>query len=276
MKLLQRISIHLLLGNYPQVKPLFNSAHQGSGRQPRVLASSILTYARHIDDLTPLREAVTRITNKHVALQILPEHYPLVGESLLRAIREVLGKNMATDEVSAAWGAAYDELADILIKAEKSLYRLETLPEGWRGAPRFQVADKVPETGLMTSFHLKPTDGKPILEHQAGQYIGLRVNANAVEQRRNYSLSESGNGEYLRISVKGQPEGAISHHLHDHVKIGDELDIYPPAGEFVFDPSRANEPLVLISAGAGITPTIAMLKDALAAGRKNITLLCSL
>ncbi|RSH79586.1 uncharacterized protein EHS24_009236 [Apiotrichum porosum] len=263
---------HLLLGNYPQVKPLFNSAHQGSGRQPRALAAAVLAYARHIDDLTPLREAVTRITNKHVALQILPEHYPLVGESLLRAIREVLGKDVATDEVVAAWGAAYGELADILIQAEESIYhRLETVPGGWRGARRFQVADKVPETGIMTSIYLKPVDGKPIIEHEAGQYIGLCVHANGVEQRRNYSVSESGNGEYLRISVKREPGGAVSNHLHDHVRIGDELDVYPPAGEFVLDASRANEPLILISAGAGITPTIPMLKDALAAGRKHIT-----
>ena len=175
------LSSHPQLGNYPEVKPLFNSAHQGSGRQPRALAASILAYAKHIDDLTPLREAVTRITNKHVALQVLPEHYPLVSESLLRAIREVLGKDVATDEVIAAWGAAYGELAHILIDTEETIYhQLETAPGGWRGPRKFRVADKVPETGIMTSFYLEPVDGKPILEH-----IGLRVDDNEIEQRRN-------------------------------------------------------------------------------------------
>lgn len=263
---------HLLLSTYPEARPLFNQAHQASGRQPRALAASVLAYAKNIDDLTPILNAVTRINNKHVALQILPEHYPLVGESLLRAIREVLGKEIATDEVIEAWGAAYGELAELLIKKEETIYHdLETAPGGWRAGRKFKVAHKTPETGIMTSFYLEPVDGKPVLRHVAGQYIGLRATINGTEQRRNYSLSESANGEYLRISVKREPGGAFSNYLHDRVRIGDQLEVYPPVGEFVLDKSRTKDPLVLISAGAGITPTIPMLKSALEAGRRDIT-----
>jgi nitric oxide dioxygenase len=77
-----------------------------------------LMYARHIDQLDQLGDLVAKIINKHVALQILPEHYPIVGTCLLRAISEVLGDEIATPEVMSAWGAAYGQLADILIGAE--------------------------------------------------------------------------------------------------------------------------------------------------------------
>lgn len=263
---------HLLLDTYPQVRPLFNQAHQASGRQPRALAASVLAYAKHIDNLAPLKEAVERITNKHVALQILPEHYPLVGEALLRAIREVLGKEVATDEVIAAWGAAYGELADLLIKKEEGIYHdLETTPGGWRAVRQFKVVDKQPESKIMTSFYLEPVDGKSVIKYKAGQYLGLRATIEGTEQRRNYSISDSANGKNLRISVKREHGGKFSNYLHDKVKVGDVLDVLPPVGEFVLDTTKVEDPLVLISAGAGITPTIPMLKDAVKAGRKDIT-----
>ena len=108
-----------MLGEYPEVRPLFNQAHQQSGAQPRALAHSVLMYAKHIDKLENLGDLPAQIVNKHVALQVQPEHYPIVGTCLLRAIREVLGAEIATDEVIAAWGAAYQQLADILIAAER-------------------------------------------------------------------------------------------------------------------------------------------------------------
>src|SRR5690606_33594018 len=112
----------ILLGEHPQVRPLFNQAHQASGEQPRALANGMLMYARHIDRLEGLGELPAQIVNKHLALRVQPEHYPIVGACLLRAIREVLGADIATDEVLAAWGAAYQQLADILIGAEAQVY----------------------------------------------------------------------------------------------------------------------------------------------------------
>lgn len=86
----------MMLSEYPQVRPLFNQAHQASGDQPRALANGVLMYARHIDQLDQLGDLVAKIVNKHVALQILPQHYPIVGACLLRAIAEVLGEEIAT------------------------------------------------------------------------------------------------------------------------------------------------------------------------------------
>ena len=137
----------IMLGEYPEVRPLFNQAHQANGDQPRALANSILMYARHIDRLDALGELPAQIINKHVSLQVQPEHYGIVGACLLRAIREVLGAEIATDEVIAAWAAAYQQLADILIAAEESVYAATAAaPGGWRGVRAFRVVRKTPES----------------------------------------------------------------------------------------------------------------------------------
>lgn len=251
-----------LLNEYPQVRPLFNQAHQANGDQPRALANGVLMYARHIDQLDELGDLVAKIINKHVALQILPEHYPLVGTCLLRAIREVLGAEIATDEVISAWGNAYGQLADILIGAEKAIYdeKAQALG-GWRGARAFKVVGKTTESAEITSFYFAPADGQPILQFTAGQYIGMQLHVNGEEIRRNYSLSAlAGNNQY-RISVKREPGGVASNYLHDHLQVGDNINLFPPSGEFTL--ADSDKPLVLISGGVGITPTLAMLEAAL-------------
>ncbi|MBD9398447.1 NO-inducible flavohemoprotein [Pseudomonas sp. PDM11] len=256
----------MMLEEYPQVRPLFNQAHQASGAQQRALANAVLMYARHIDRLEALGPLVGQIVNKHVALQILPEHYPIVGSCLLRAIREVLGEEIATDEVIQAWGVAYGQLADILIGAEEQVYKEhEQAPGGWRGSRDFKVVSKTPESEEITSFLLAPVDGGTVLRQQPGQYIGLRMVIDGQEQRRNYSLSALGNGRDYRISVKREAEGKVSNYLHDHIQVGDTLELFPPAGDFVLRPSE--KPLALITAGVGITPALTMLEAARESGR---------
>ncbi|MBS9725153.1 NO-inducible flavohemoprotein [Pseudomonas stutzeri] len=255
----------LLLSEHPEVRPLFNQAHQASGEQPRALANGVLMYARHIDRLDALGPLVAQIINKHVALQVLPEHYPLVGNCLLRAIREVLGEAIATDAVIDAWAAAYQQLADLLIGQEEHLYQAKAeAPGGWRGARPFRIARKVKESEEITSFHLQAEDGGPLMEFLPGQYIGLRLEINGKEERRNYSLSAAGNGREYRISVKREPGGVVSNALHDMPE-GTIVELFAPAGEFTLAPG--NKPLVLISGGVGITPTLAMLEQALATSR---------
>jgi len=255
----------LLLSEHPEVRPLFNQAHQASGEQPRALANGVLMYARHIDRLDALGPLVAQIINKHVALQVLPEHYPLVGNCLLRAIREVLGEAIATDAVIEAWAAAYQQLADLLIGQEERLYQAKAeAPGGWRGARPFRIARKVKESEEITSFHLQAEDGGLLMEFLPGQYIGLRLENDGKEERRNYSLSAAGNGREYRISVKREPGGVVSNALHDMPE-GAIVELFAPAGEFTLAPG--NKPLVLISGGVGITPTLAMLEQALATSR---------
>jgi nitric oxide dioxygenase len=252
----------MLISEHPEVRPLFNQAHQADGAQPRALANSVLMYARHIDELEKLGGLVGQIINKHVALNILPEHYPIVGACLLRSIREVLGAEIATDTVLDAWAAAYGQLADLLIGLEESRYaEKEQAPGGWRGTRAFRVVRKVPECDEIVSFYLSPADGGALLAFQAGQYIGLKITVNGAEARRNYSLSAASNGREYRISVKREPNGLVSNYLHDEVEEGSELDLFAPSGDFTL--TDTDKPLVLISGGVGITPTLAMLEAAL-------------
>ena len=256
----------IMLSEHPEVRPFFNQANQDSGDQPRALANGVLMYAKNIDKLEQLGGLVSQIIHKHVSLQIQPEHYPVVGSCLLRAIREVLGAEIATDAVIAAWAAAYQQLADILIGAEEKIYAdTAAAPGGWRGARAFKVARKEAESTEITSFYLEPQDGAALPGFSPGQYIGLRLVVNGNEIRRNYSLSAAPNGQSLRISVKRQSGGLASSHLHEAVQVGDVLDVFPPAGDFVL--AEGDRPVVLISGGVGITPTLAMLDAALATQR---------
>ncbi|NLR39465.1 globin domain-containing protein [Novosphingobium sp. ERW19] len=104
------------------VRNMFDAAAQESGEQPRRLAAAILAYSKNIDKLENLGPAVTRMVQRHVETGVKAEHYPYVAEALLPAIRDVLGAEVATDEVLAAWGEAYWMLADILIAAEADAY----------------------------------------------------------------------------------------------------------------------------------------------------------
>src|SRR6478735_7936039 len=105
-----------------EIRDLFNQSHHGeTGSQPKALAQAVLAYARNIDNLSALAPAVERIAQKHVGLNILPEHYPHVAEALLGAIKDVLG-DAATHEILAAWGEAYWFLAHVLIGRETAIY----------------------------------------------------------------------------------------------------------------------------------------------------------
>jgi len=264
---LTRHFYQVLFSEYPQVKPYFNQAHQHSGHQQRALAGAILAYARNIERLEALGPAVKTIVAKHVALQIQPEHYNYVGAALLKAIREVLGAEVATDAVIAAWGAAYGQLAEILIGIEGQAYESQAAAAGgWNGARQFVVAYKRVESDEITSFVFRPVDGQPVMGFEPGQYIGIRVVVDGIEQRRQYSLSAASNGQTYRISVKREQGGKVSGFLHGQVNEGDVVDLFPPSGAFTL--AEGSKPIVLISGGVGITPTLAMLDHALQTGRK--------
>src|SRR5690606_23714873 len=133
---------------------------------------------------------------------------------------------------------------------ERDVYdRTAAAEGGWRGERAFRVEKKVQESAEITSFYLVPADGGPVMAHLPGQYIGLRVAVDGQEQRRNYSLSAPANGRSLRISVKRETGGKVSNFLHDRLRAGDTLAVFPPAGHFTLQHSE--RPLVLISGGVG-------------------------
>jgi nitric oxide dioxygenase len=259
-----------MLSEYPELKAYFNQSHQAAGTQARALANAVIAYAIHIDRLEALKDALPVIVQKHAALDIRPEHYPIVGACLLRAIKHVLG-DAATDAIIDAWAQAYQQLADILIAAEERVYRdKESSFGGWRGARQFRVARKESESAVITSFYFEPVDGGALMRFEPGQYITILLTINGQALRRTYSLSDVPGKPYYRISVKREANGLASNYLHDEINVGDTVELLAPGGEFTLhgEQHAGARPLVLVTGGVGITPAIAMLNAAAASGRR--------
>ncbi|GBR09545.1 NO-inducible flavohemoprotein [Acetobacter oeni] len=243
----------------PEIRDLFNMSHQKDGEQPKALALAVLAYARNISTPGNLAGTVERIAEKHVGLNILPEHYPYVADALLGAIAHVLG-DAATPEIMDAWGKAYWFLADILIGREAQIYKAHTdAPGGWTGWRAFSVHRRVKESETVTSFELIPANGQPVMRHQPGQYLSFRLDVPGHgTQRRNYSISSAPGNEAYRISVRRIPGGTVSDWLHDSVKPGTVLQVSAPAGDFTLT-EPVPPSVVLLSAGIGLTPMISLL-----------------
>ena len=108
----------ILFANYPETEMLFQNA---APDQHKKLAGAVAAYAANIDNLDVLSKAVENMAQKHVNTMVRPEHYSMVGLSLLEAVKDILG-DAATNSVIEAWKEAYFFLADILIAREKELY----------------------------------------------------------------------------------------------------------------------------------------------------------
>lgn len=256
----------LMFGNHPELLNIFNHANQKQGRQQKALAGTVYSAAMYIDNLEAILPVVKQIAHKHRSLGIKPEHYPIVGKHLLLAIKEVLG-DAATDEIIDAWAQAYGVIADAFISVEAEMYQeAETQQGGWDGFRPFVVARKVKESDVITSFYLKPTDGKKIASFKPGQYISIKleIEGEKFTHIRQYSLSDAPGKDYYRISVKREggnpnPDGVVSNYLHEGVEEGELLMVSAPAGDFVLDTAQEN-PVVLLSGGVGLTPMLSMLK----------------
>lgn len=242
------------------IRALFNHSNQGeNGSQVHALSAALIAYAQNIDNLDALVPVVERIAHKHIGYHILPEHYEYVARALLAAIEEVLAPDIS-QEVLAAWGEAYWFLADILINREANIRTtLESSKGGWNGWREFTISAKQQESDVITSFTLSPVDGLPVLAHRPGQYLTLRLNLEDGRTiKRNYSISCAPNNDHYRISVKLEPNGqGGSRFLHETVQIGDVIELTPPAGDF-FLPDEPERPVVLLSAGVGLTPMVSM------------------
>lgn len=254
---------------HPELRNLFNMTHQERGQQQEALARAVYAYAANIEQPETLAAMLRNIAHKHASLGVLPDQYPIVGEHLLGAIKDVL-REAASADILAAWAEAYQQLADLLIDMERELHDSSASREGgWRDWRTFVVQEKRQESEVITSFVLAPSDGRPLADFLPGQYISVAVQVPelGLQQIRQYSLSDMPNGQTYRISVKregepGQPAGKVSCLLHDHIEPGDELLVAPPYGTFHIDVD-ARTPIVLISGGVGLTPMVSMLKTAL-------------
>ncbi|MFJ9905266.1 globin domain-containing protein [Streptomyces sp. NPDC101152] len=244
------------------LRDLFNRGNQAAGTQRQALAGSIAAFATHLLEHPDRRPdaMLARIAHKHASLGVTPEQYALVHEHLFAAIAEVLGEAV-TPEVAAAWDEVYWLMANALVAIEKRL-REESADDAGRRA--WEVVERVAETADVVSFRLRPVDGGPVADFRAGQYVSVRVALpDGARQIRQYSLSGAPGSSLRQFSVKrvhgdASPEGEVSGHLHARVREGDVLELSAPYGDLVLDAADST-PLLLASAGIGVTPMIAML-----------------
>jgi ferredoxin-NADP reductase/MOSC domain-containing protein YiiM/ferredoxin len=196
------------------------------------------------DDIVKVADGPERLTVAQVdALLYLPNKS-----------RERLERALRVPALSEGWKGSFREL---LAKADADV------PPAWAGFQPLRVAEVRRESSTISSFLLVPVDGEAPAA-APGQYLTLRLrpDADAPPLVRSYSLSDVPGERGFRISVKR--EGAGSRYLHDHVKAGDVVDVAAPRGAFVL--RDGTDPVVLLSAGVGATPVLAML-HALASGR---------
>ena len=146
-------------------------------------------------------------------------------------------------------------------------------PPAWPGFRQLTVTAITRESDSAISIRLEDPTGAPLPAARPGQYLTLRVQPDKQQRAllRNYSLSGPPGAGYYRITVKRERGGAVSGYLHTRLAVGDQLDIAAPRGTFILDQTHA--PVLLISAGIGATPVLAMLQ-ALAQERSDREIWC--
>jgi ferredoxin-NADP reductase/MOSC domain-containing protein YiiM len=183
------------------------------------------------------------------ALLYLPGH---TRQQLLRALR--------IPALSPGWQASFQALLEATTGSGNAGLALTSPPPAWRGFRELTATAITRESDSAISIRLEDPAGTPLPAARPGQYLTVRVQPQQAQRSllRNYSLSGPPGAGYYRITVKREQDGAASSYLHSRLVVGDRLDVAAPRGTFVLDHTRA--PVLLISAGIGATPVLAMLQ----------------
>ena len=183
------------------------------------------------------------------ALLYLPGH---TRQQLLRALR--------IPALSPGWQASFRALLEVEQSSGNAGLTVTSPPPAWPGFRQLTVTAITRESDSVISIRLEDPTGAPLPAARPGQYLTLRIQIDKDERSllRNYSLSGPPDGGFYRITVKREHDGAASGYLHSRLAVGDQLDIAAPRGTFILD--RTHAPVLLISAGIGATPVLAMLQ----------------
>ena len=169
--------------------------------------------------------------------------------------RRRLERALRIPALSDGWKGSFQELLD---QPQVD----EPVRAAWPGFQALEVASIERESAGVVSVHLaRRSPGEPIEPPRAGQYLTFRLPARGADQPpviRSYSLSSIGVEDGYRVSVKREPDGIGSGFMHEHVHPGDVLDVAAPRGDFAL--REGERPVVLLSAGIGATPMLAMLQ----------------
>ncbi|HEY4915499.1 MAG TPA: MOSC and FAD-binding oxidoreductase domain-containing protein [Solirubrobacteraceae bacterium] len=182
------------------------------------------------------------------ALLYLPGH---PRQQLLRALR--------IPALSPGWQTSFRALLDAHAGEGNVGLTAPSPPPAWTGFRRLEVTAVDHESDSVISVRLEDPDRKPLPAARPGQYLTLRIQPDDAARPllRNYSLSGPPDAGYYRIAVKREQNGAASGYLHTRLTVADQMDVAAPRGTFILDDSK--DPALLISAGIGATPVLAML-----------------
>lgn len=235
---------------------MFSRSNQITGEQPRALAGSIVAFATWLlqnPDSYP-ETVLSRIAHKHASLGLQEDEYPTVYQHLFSAIAADLG-DAATPEIVEAWTEVYWLMAHALISMEKNLYAGAAND---RPFSPWRVTEKEMTGGDVAVISFEPADGTPVTDSLPGQYISIQVPVpDGIRQPRQFTLIPSPVGT-RRIAVKLDPKGEVTPLIHGKLEVGDIYELSNPYGDLVLRETRV--PLVLASAGIGVTPMLALLE----------------
>jgi ferredoxin-NADP reductase/MOSC domain-containing protein YiiM len=231
--------------NDPRIPALLVSHHR-PGFYFRVLGEGDVEAGNLIIKLASGPEEMT--VAEIDALLYLPGH---PRQQLLRALR--------IPALSAGWRDSFRALLETDGHGGNAGLTTASPPPAWPGFRRLTVTGIDQECDSVISIRLADPGGEPLPAARPGQYLTVRIQSPGERRSllRNYSLSGPPDAGYYRITVKREHDGAASGYLHTSLAVGDQLDIAAPRGTFILD--RSHAPVLLISAGIGATPVLAML-----------------
>ena len=180
------------------------------------------------------------------------------------ATKEELERALRIPALSTGWKSSFEALLRQMSQpgsrtGNAGLTSAEQMVTAAPGFRPLKVASIDRESSSVVSLVLEPVDNRPLTVPLPGQFVVLRLRpeADAPQVLRSYSLSGLPDAGRYRITIKEEPHGIVSTFVSTQLRTGDVLDVSEPRGAFILQ--RGDRPVVLLSAGVGVTPVMAML-----------------
>ena len=252
-----------LFKEHPEYRNFFNPTNQATGKQPEAFAATIAAFVDNLDSPDALVPQMSRLSSKHRAVGVRPENYPVVGEYLVQAIVDALG-DKGTPQVTAAWKALYDSMAQTFIAKEKELYaQLGSNPANQGFVPFTVVAKEVVASGPTYVITLARQDGGQLWNYNPGQYITVRVEVNGFANNGHYTLLEPYNGTNYKIALKlgnkTDQNTVTNEEIVNNRAVNSTVLVSAPAGSFSLGANAGS--YVFISGGSSIAALLPLINQ---------------
>lgn len=235
--------------------------------EPR-MASLLVAHQRPGFYFRVLEEGAVGAGDEIVRVAEGPERMPVSAVNALLYLpgpaREDIERALHIPALSRGWQTSFEALLGQMAQpgprsGNSGVASPEQLVTAAPGFRPLKVARKTGESNKVVSLVLEPADGRPLTVPLPGQFVVLRLHPNldAPPVLRSYSLSDLPAADHYPISVKQEPHGIASTYVSSQVRPGDVLEVSDPRGGFILQ--RGDRPVVLLSAGVGVTPVLAML-----------------